>query len=64
MKWFRVFFKLYTAEASEKASAIIELQEKSFKGVYLKCEKMGKKKHMRVVMIAEITKATGLSIKI
>jgi len=61
MNWYRVFFKKYEIPVSGKSSASIEIREKSFDTACVKAKKMGKKKHMRVVMVAEVTKPSGMS---
>jgi len=61
MNWYRIFFKKYGVPTSGKSSASIEIQEKNFDTAFSKAKKMGKKKHMRVVMVAEVTKPSGMS---
>lgn len=55
MKNFRIFFKKYTTLSTEKTDAIIEIEAADFKAAYMKVVKMGKKKGMRIAMIAEVT---------
>ena len=59
-QWFRIFFKEYKVTEKMKASAAIEIEAINFSVVTTKAFKMGRKKGMRIAMIAEIIQPTGL----
>lgn len=64
MKVFRVFFKDYGTSVDSPTSSVIELKEKKFLDAFKKAEKMGVKKHKRVVMIAECSSSQGFPGKL
>lgn len=63
-RWYRVFFKGYFTKSTEKTEGIIEFQSKNIVTGLNHAIKIGKKKDMRVAMIAEITSPTGLTDKL
>ena len=54
MKTFRVFFKLFQSDETDKSDAVIEFKAKKFRAALDKAEKQGIRKKMRVIMIAEV----------
>ncbi len=63
-RWYRVFFKGYTTKATEKSEGTIEFQSKNITIGLNHAVKVGRKKNMRVAMIAEITGPSGLPDKL
>jgi len=64
MKTFRVFFKKYENDETKKADGTIEFENKNISKALVKAEKMGRKKDMRVAMISEIIKKSGMPDKL
>ena len=63
-RWYRVFYKKYTTKETGKSDGAIEFQSKNVTTGLNHAIKMGKKKDMRVAMIAEIMNPSGLPNKL
>lgn len=65
MALFRIFFKNYGDGPTDKSKAIIEIEKKNISEAIKASIKMGKKKDMRVVMVAEIgDRSAGIKDKL